>query len=195
ITPLYLVFAPSTVEDVPKGFSFATSPSVLLLTVTLVICVVLPSDLTLKSLKVELLIERGSIFSEKVAVRLVPRATPIPVGVAVLTWGFMVSWVVVDSDSKEPMSDAAPCGRATPRWSVVAPKESPLSMAGLPASKAWVFVGPPLSARGPSLGSRGLSVVPEREWLCQSRSYRPSRGCSRRRQWSRHNSRLKLKGC
>src|SRR5215204_6142460 len=78
ITPLYLVpLAKCVVVDVPKGFRVATSPSVLRLTLTLVICVVLPSVLTLKSLKVELLIEAGSIFSEKVTVRLVEGATPV----------------------------------------------------------------------------------------------------------------------
>src|SRR5262245_34240002 len=37
-----------------------------------------------------------------------------------------------------------------PRWSVVRPAGLlPLSMHGLPASRAWVGVGPPLSASGP----------------------------------------------
>jgi hypothetical protein len=58
-----VVFAPSSVEDVPKGFSVAFSPSVLELTVTLVICVVEPSELTLKSLKVELFRVERVIFS------------------------------------------------------------------------------------------------------------------------------------
>ena len=79
ITPLYLVFAASRVEDVPKGLSFAVSPSVLRLTLTLVICVVLPSGFTLKSLKVDLVIERGSIFSEKVAATFVPLETSVAV--------------------------------------------------------------------------------------------------------------------
>ena len=29
---------------------------------------------------------------------------------------------------------------------------SPISIAGLPGSRAWVWVGPPLSANGPSSG-------------------------------------------
>ena len=49
-------------------------------------------------------------------------------------------------------------GRTKPRWSVVkvAPKPSvqppglPASIAGLPFSSAWVWVGPPLSCRAPS---------------------------------------------
>ena len=65
--------------DVPKGLSVATSPPVLRLTVTSVIYVVLPSGLSLRSLKVELVIERGSIFSERVAVRLAEGATPVAV--------------------------------------------------------------------------------------------------------------------
>src|SRR5262249_1156704 len=52
-------------------------------------------------------------------------------------------------------------GRGKPRWSLVSglptgsvqPAGSPASMAGLPASRAWVGVGPPLSWSGPSRGS------------------------------------------
>ena len=57
-------------------------------------------------------------------------------------------------NSNPPMSLATPCGRANPRWSVAgAMLSSPLSMAGLPASRAWVKVGPPLSSKGPRSGS------------------------------------------
>ena len=45
-------------------------------------------------------------------------------------------------------------GRGAPRWSVAGQAAlSPASMAGLPASSAWVQVPPPLSASAPSLGS------------------------------------------
>src|SRR5215208_108692 len=94
ITPLYLVFlAKCVVVDVPKGFRVALSPSVLRLTVTLVICVVLPSGLTLKSLKVEVVIEDGIIFSEKVAVRFEEGATPVApaLGTVLMTLGELVS--------------------------------------------------------------------------------------------------------
>ena len=90
ITALYLVFlAKCVVVEVPKGFRVATSPSVLRATVTLVICVWVPSGLSLKSLKVDLVMEAGSIFSEKVAVRLVERATPVApaVGTVLMTLG------------------------------------------------------------------------------------------------------------
>src|SRR6266498_437169 len=51
------------------------------------------------------------------------------------------------------MSQAAPRGRGTARWSAVGqPVLSPWSIAGLPGSKAWVGVGPPLSRSGPSSG-------------------------------------------
>src|SRR3972149_5707597 len=63
------------------------------------------------------------------------------------------------------MSHAAPWGRATPRWSVAGGGQSelPASMAGLPARRAWVWVGPPLFARGPSMGSVLLRwPVPEK---------------------------------
>src|SRR4051812_27675646 len=42
--------------------------------------------------------------------------------------------------------------RGAPRWSVAgAPALLPRSMALLPASRAWVWVGPPLKASGASL--------------------------------------------
>ena len=53
------------------------------------------------------------------------------------------------TNSNAPTSHAA--SRATPRWSVAGHTAvSAASMAGLPASNAWVSVGPPLSASGPS---------------------------------------------
>src|SRR5215216_4009438 len=58
------------------------------------------------------------------------------------------------TNSKAPMSQAAPCGRLTPRWSVAGGGHSTAaSIAGLSGCKAWVCVGPPLSASGPSRGS------------------------------------------
>src|SRR2546421_2535867 len=54
------------------------------------------------------------------------------------------------------MSQAGPCGRSTPRWSVrgqPAPLEGTWSIAALPAPSAIVWVAPPLSASDPSLGS------------------------------------------
>src|SRR5919112_2471536 len=93
-TALYLLrLAKCVVVEVPKGFSVATSPSVLRPTVTLVICVWVPSGLTLKSLKVEVVMERGSIFSEKVAVRFDEGATPVApaLGTVLVTLGEVVS--------------------------------------------------------------------------------------------------------
>ena len=57
-------------------------------------------------------------------------------------------------------------GRATPRWSVAgAPTLSPRSIAALPASGAWVMVGPPLFARAPSRGRSGRRPFPRgRPW-------------------------------
>jgi hypothetical protein len=94
ITALYLVpLAKCVVVELPKGFRVAFRPSVLLLTLTLVIWVVLPSGLSLKSLKVEVVMEAGSIFSEKVAVRLAEGATPVApaVGTVFVTLGDVVS--------------------------------------------------------------------------------------------------------
>ena len=57
--------------------------------------------------------------------------------------------------SNAPMSQAGPCGRGTPRWSVAGHPVvavPPWSIAGLPARRAMVIVGPPWSARGASLG-------------------------------------------
>ena len=47
-------------------------------------------------------------------------------------------------------------GRPAPRWS--GPPERPASSAGLPASRARVWVGPPLSARAPELRSLAQDV-------------------------------------
>src|SRR5438128_423719 len=50
------------------------------------------------------------------------------------------------------MSIVPPTMRGKPRWSVSgASVLSPALIAGLPQSKAWVKVGPPLSCSGPSL--------------------------------------------
>jgi hypothetical protein len=57
--------------------------------------------------------------------------------------------------SNEPVSHAIPpsllpsCGLGTPRWSLAGGGQVPWvteSMVGLPATKAWVRVGPPLLA-------------------------------------------------
>ncbi len=89
---LYLVLAASRVEDVPNGLSVAFRPSVLLPRTTLITWVAQPVDeVHLKSLKVDLVIEAGLIFSEKVAATLVPRPMPAPVGVAALTLAKKVS--------------------------------------------------------------------------------------------------------
>src|SRR5437764_12878389 len=52
------------------------------------------------------------------------------------------------------MSQRGPWGRGTPRWSVVTAQAAVgmASMAGLPARRAMVLVGPPLAPSGPSLG-------------------------------------------
>src|SRR5450759_5736006 len=64
--------------------------------------------------------------------------------------------MVILSSSNAPMSYRGPCGRGTPRWSVEGALFEPLnvtpSMAGLPVSRAKVWVGPPLSASAPSKG-------------------------------------------
>src|SRR3954462_8544395 len=54
------------------------------------------------------------------------------------------------------MSQAGPCGRVTPRWSEAGQSAAEAaSIAGLPASRAWVRLGPPLAANGPIRGSMG----------------------------------------
>ena len=93
-TALYLVpLARLVVLEVPKGSSVALSPSALGLTRALEICVVLPSELTLKSLKVVGFREEAIIFSEKVAVRLAEGATPVALaaGEVLVTLGGVVS--------------------------------------------------------------------------------------------------------
>lgn len=59
-------------------------------------------------------------------------------------------------DSYAPISHPACCGRVVPRWSMAGqsvPLLLPVSIAGLPESRAWVCVDPPLFANGPSCGS------------------------------------------
>src|SRR6266540_447678 len=82
-------------------------------------------------------------------------ATGVSIGVLVgVLVGVTVGGVESTSTSYAPISQAAPCGRVTPRWSVAGqPVFVPASMAGEPASRAWVCVKPPLFARGPRLGS------------------------------------------
>src|SRR5688500_7185707 len=76
------------------------------------------------------------------------------------------------TSSKAPMSQTLTWGRAMPRWS--APGQPALEaalMAGLPASRARVCVGPPLSARAPSRGSvlRRSPAAGVPHWLVLSR--------------------------
>ncbi len=87
----------------------------------------------------------------------------VNVGVGVGVGGTGMSY------SKAPMSQIAlvspspSCGRVTPRWSVVSQLDGlPASMAGLPGSRAWVSVLPPLSASAPSSGSMGEAMLPIR---------------------------------
>src|SRR5260370_27761970 len=82
-----------------------------------------------------------------------------------LTFGAWRSFYGTNSNA--PMSQAGPCGRVTPRWSVGGQPLAlvpPWSIAGLPASSAWVWVGPPLPASGASSGS-----VPDRSVAWDSR--------------------------
>src|SRR5215207_132583 len=67
---------------------------------------------------------------------------------------FVTEKRLINATSKAPISQASPCGRVTPRWSVgVHVLLSPASIAGLSARSAIVSVSPPLSARESSLGS------------------------------------------
>src|SRR5579875_156454 len=60
------------------------------------------------------------------------------------------------------MSQPVPCGRLTPRWSVLPAQPWALAgmalTAGLDGDSAIVWVGPPLDASGPS---RGLALLSE----------------------------------
>src|SRR5690554_553234 len=57
--------------------------------------------------------------------------------------------------STAPISQAAPCGRVIPRWSVAGQEAPPPSIAGLPAWGRRDIVGPPLSCSGPRLALIG----------------------------------------
>src|SRR5262249_62094733 len=73
----------------------------------------------------------------------------------------MAGGVVSPRSSNAPMSQPGPCGRLTPRWSVVTVVPQPFtadgiaSIAELPGCSAIVCVGPPLFCRpaGSSNGS------------------------------------------
>src|SRR6187399_2178237 len=87
------------------------------------------------------------------------------------------------------MSQAAPCGRATPRWSVLAQVAVlPASSATLPGCSAIVRVGPPLLASVPSRGSTGAPDVPTR-----SEERRVGKECSLlcRSRWSPYHYKKK----
>jgi hypothetical protein len=76
---------------------------------------------------------------------------------------------LMDCTSNAPMSTVPPTilANPAPRWSVVTPDGIkalfPALIAGLPGKRAWVWVAPPLSAKGASRGSTGLLAVPTRE--------------------------------
>src|SRR5215210_5486100 len=95
-TALYLVLLANRVEELPKGLRTPFRPSELGVTVTFVIPVVLPSALTLESLKVASLIDVLFICSEKVAVTLPLHMTPVlPFsGLTRATFGAVVSEAV-----------------------------------------------------------------------------------------------------
>ena len=109
-TALYFVFCASTVVVFPKGLSLAFRLSELSVTTTSVIRVRLLSGLTLKSLNVVALMVEALIFSEKAAVRLVPRPTPVArlSGVVLFTVGLVISTVSVRaSDTAEVLPTAS----------------------------------------------------------------------------------------
>ena len=110
---LYLVPLAKSVVELPKGLSVAVSPSVLRLTLTLVICVV-PLEVTLKSLKVVGFMEEAIMASEKVAVMLAEGATPVALaaGEVLVTLGEVVSvdeggGVVAHSADRQPPPEQA----------------------------------------------------------------------------------------
>src|SRR5262245_56930248 len=97
--------------------------------------------------------------------RLIASRSDVPAPAAGSALPLSSSAVVVTTmrwlTSKAPMSGWA--SREKPRWSVAgAPALLPASMAGLPASRAFVWVGPPLSPSEPSFGSSFAPPVPVR---------------------------------
>ena len=81
-------------------------------------------------------------------------AVDVGVGVAVtVAVGVGVGCTSNDPTSMRPLNTRTNPG---PRWSKKGggvKLGSPMSMAGLPGNKAWVNVGPPLSCKGPNIGS------------------------------------------
>src|ERR1700737_3394170 len=68
------------------------------------------------------------------------------------------------------MSQAGPCGRDTPRWSVLPAQPGTVTgmalTAGLFSGSAMVWVGPPLDASGPRAG-----LVLFMEWLAAEKPH------------------------
>src|SRR5215471_3308174 len=118
---------------------------------------VLPDGSVVPYSKVQLLtsLPLGLTFPFSVAVVWV-----IELAGSVSTLGAMITW-----NSYAPTSQAVPgtSGRVKPRWSTFGHASlSPASIAGLPASRAWVWVGPPLNARSsPSFGFTLLWSTPQ----------------------------------
>src|SRR3954447_2637075 len=94
-----------------------------------------------------------------------PLLPAVPASVAVVVGGVPSA---VSADSKAPISQAVPWGRLTPRWSMATPAllQPPAagiaSMAGDPAARAMVGVGPSLLVSGPSCG---FALVRSCGWL------------------------------
>ena len=97
-------------------------------------------------------------------------STPPSSRTVLRTTGGLGSPLMSNSNAPISMEDAATRSKSTPRWSVsnglplssTARAKLPASKAGLLGRRAWVCVGPPLSASGPSCGSSGLDAVPNR---------------------------------
>src|SRR5207249_639922 len=95
----------------------------------------------------------SATFTETVAAAPPGGAQSKVIGLGQLTLGAVLPL------SYAPMSIIPPTIRAKPRWSVSgALVLSPALRAGLPQSRAWVNVGPPLSCSGPSLSAAALRL-------------------------------------
>lgn len=111
------------------------------------------------------------VVSVDVAVRVgVAVGVTVGLGVGVRVEVAVRVAVGVGATSTEPTSNAVPCGRVTPRWSVEgAPLLVPLSIAGLSACGRCVCVDPPLLASGPSFTLTLSRPAPKPQVLSEER--------------------------
>src|SRR5262245_52474041 len=106
---------------------------------------------------------------------LTPQARGLPERVSTRRQGLSVKNSVAGGAtaiSTAPRSQAGPCGRGTPLWSL-GRGQAPASIAGLPACSRWVGVGPPLAPMGVTTCGLATVTLPAHAGLPKGNSMTP----------------------